>query len=390
LRNFAREEEINRERIRRLANWYLGKKEGPIHIDAELHKRCNLNCSFCPRSGSGHDSNAESKTNELFTEQWIKTVRDASEMGVAVFNLEGANEPIYVPELAFPVIEEIKKAGMYGILTTNGTLWTEEKLKNLVDIKWDRIHFSVDAPDAEIHDSLRGIKGSFEMAMQSIKLLNKWKERIGSNLPMLNMNIMICNKNYYKLPEMVELANKLKVDYIFVEPLMIFSESGKKLKIKDEDVKNRLPNYIKDAKALADKYEIDNNFSKQDKNLDEDLVVEENKKKVLIKDLEVLADKDIKKGTLLSAPCFKPWTRIAIKYDGLTGHCGLIQDGESLKEKSLREIWYGEWLDNIRNKMMKGQLLEHCSQCVPSDITQRRRFRRELLAILDDTHGLYN
>ena len=382
MRNLAREEEINRERIKRLANWYFGKKEGPIHIDAELHKRCNLNCSFCPRSGSGYDLNAESKAKEMFAEQWIKTVRDASQLGVAIFNLEGANEPIYVPELAFPVIEEIKKDGMYGILTTNGTLWAEEELKNLVDIRWDRIHFSVDAPDAETHDSLRGVKGSFDKTMQSIKLLNKWKEKFGSNLPMLNMNIMICNKNYYKLPDMVELANRLKVGYMFVEPLMVFSESGKKLKIKGEDVKNRMPNYIKDAKALADKYEIDNNFSTQDKNLDEDLVIEENKKKVLIKDVKGLAGKDNIEGTVLSAPCFKPWTRIAIKYDGLTGHCGLIQDGENLKEKNLKDIWYGKWLDNIRNKMMSGQLLEHCSQCVPSDITQRRRFRRELSRVL--------
>lgn len=375
MRNFAREEEINKERIKRLVNWYLGKKEGPIHIDAELHKRCNLKCSFCPRSASGYDLNTESKSKEMLTEEWIRIVRDAGKLGVVVFNLEGANEPIYVPNLAFPVIEEIKKIGLYGVLTTNGTLWTEDKIKNLVEIGWDRIHFSIDAYDAVAHDSLRGVKGSFDRTIDSIKLLNKWKDGLESDSPMLNMNIMICSKNFHKLPEMVEMANKLKTDYIFVEPLMIFSESGKKLKIKYSDVKEKLPMYINQAKQLAEKYGIDNNFSTQDRNLSEDLVVEENKKKVLIKDVRDLE----KKNTILSAPCFKPWTRLAIKYDGLIGHCGLIQDGENVKEKNLEEIWYGEWLTDIRNKMMKGQLLEHCSHCVPSDITQRRRFRRELI-----------
>lgn len=379
LRNFTRENEINEERIRRLANWCLEKKEGPIHIDAELHKRCNLKCSFCPRNSANYDLNEESKTKEMFVEEWVTIVRDAKRLGVIVFNLEGANEPIYVSELAFPVIEEIKKNGMYGILTTNGTLWNEEKIKHLVEIGWDRIHFSIDSPNAEMHDSLRGVKGSFDRAIENIRLLNKWKEKFGSELPMLNINIMICNKNFHKLPEMVELANRLKADYIFVEPLMIFSESGKKLKIKDDDVKNKLPMYINQAKQLAEKYGIDNNFSTQDKNLSEDLVVEENKKKVLVKDVKHLEEGFVRKRTIISAPCFKPWTQIAIKYDGLAGHCGLIQNGENVKKKSLKEIWYGEWLDDVRKKMANGQLFEHCSHCVPSDITQRRRFRKELM-----------
>ena len=382
MRSFAKEDIINKKRTSRLANWYLGKKEGPVHIDAELHKRCNLKCSFCPRSTANYDLNEESKTKELLTDRWIKIVRDAKRLGVLIFNLEGANEPIYVSDLAFPVIEEIKKIGMYGILTTNGTLWTEEKIKDIVEIGWDRIHFSIDSNDAEIHDSLRGVKGSFKRSIENIKLLNKWKDKLGTELPMLNINIMICNKNFHKLPEMVEMSKELKADYIFVEPLMLFSDDSRWLKISDEDVENKLPVYIKTAKILADKYEIDNNFSAQDKNLDDGLVVEENKKKILMKDVKDVRDKIVEKGTILSAPCFKPWTRIAIKYDGLTGHCGLVQEGETLKEKTLEEIWYGDWFEGVRNKMMNGQLLEYCSHCVPSDITQRRRFRRELIEVL--------
>ncbi len=377
LRDFSKEEMINKERIRRLVNWYYGKNEGPIHIDAELHKRCNLSCRFCPRSASDYDLNLESKTKELPVERWIGIVEEAADLGVMVFNLEGANEPIFVPELAFPVIEKIKDLEMYGIITTNGTLWDEEKIEKLVKIGWDRIHFSIDAPDAETHDYLRGMDGAFDKAIKNIRILNKYKEREGSDFPMLNMNIMICNKNFRKLPDMVELANKLNVDYIFVEPLMIFSEIGRELKINNNHVENTLPEYIRTAKNLAEKYFIDNNFSTQDKNLDEDLVTEVDKKKVLISDVKRFSNDG-----LLSSPCFKPWSRIAIKYDGLIGHCGLIQDGENIMEKSLKEFWYGQWLNDIRKKMKNGQLLKHCSNCIPSDITQRRRFRKKIIESL--------
>ncbi|MDO9040050.1 MAG: SPASM domain-containing protein, partial [Bacteroidota bacterium] len=84
----------------------------------------------------------------------------------------------------------------------------------------------------------------------------------------------------------------------------------------------------------------------------------------------------------LSAPCDKPWNNMAIKYDGLTGHCGLLLKGEDIGSKSLKDIWYGPFLEGVRLKMLKKELFEHCSKCVPSDVTQRRRLREELKKVL--------
>jgi MoaA/NifB/PqqE/SkfB family radical SAM enzyme len=371
--NFDREEEINKERIKRLTSWYKGKKEGPVQIDVELHKRCNLRCVFCARYEEHERLNKESKKHEMPVSKWLQVVEEARDLHGLVFNIEGINEPPAAPEIFFPVINKVKEADMYGIVTTNGTLWNEDQLKNLVEINWDRIHFSMHSTKPEIHDKLIGRKGSFNKTVKNVKLLNKWKKKLNSERPMLNINICINKLNFHQLPEIVELAHSLNVAYIFTEPLMVYIETGRKLKLNDEE-SNELSTLIEKAKKLAEKYEIDNNFATQDKNLENEIVKKtSNMETLLLKDVEKLP-----KG-LISAPCFKPWDIIAIRYNGLTGHCGFVEEGENVMKKSLKDIWFGDFFQNARKRMLNKELFSYCHKCVPSDFTQRRRFRKELI-----------
>ncbi len=121
-----------------------------------------------------------------------------------------------------------------------------------------------------------------------------------------------------------------------------------------------------------------------DRNLDVDLV----KHTGAINRVHLNDVKDKPKEGLLAAPCFKPWMYLAVKYDGLVGHCGLIQGGPYLREKSLAEIWYGDRLIEVRKQMLANKLGEHCLRCCPSDITQRRRWRRILEDALDNDNAV--
>ena len=374
--DFSREVEIERERIRRLATWASGGREGPVQIDAELHKVCNLRCLFCARYEDHQILNEKSKKQQMSLERWLEIIEEARELGALIFNIEGINEPPAVPELFFPVVRKVKEVGMYGIVTTNGTLWKEDELRELVEMGWDRIHFSIHSHDPEVHDFLTGMKGAFERVVKSVRILDEWRKKLGSERPMVNVNVCINKLNFRHLPQIVELARKLNADYIFTEPLMVYTSEGKKLKLSEDEVKE-LQTYVEKAKKLAEKYEIDNNFATQDKNLEEEIVESASEMEgLLLKEVEGV------KETFLSSPCFKPWDRIAIRYNGLTGHCGFVESGEDAKEKSLKEIWFGEFFENARRRMLEKHLFPHCHKCVPSDFTQRRRFRRELLEML--------
>ena len=377
--SYERENRINEIKLQRLVKWYTGERAGPIQLDAELHRRCNLDCIACPRQANDFDLNKDSKEKELSREKWLDLVEEAADLGIKKFNLEGGGEPTAAPDLVFPVMEKIKEQEMYGIVTTNGTLLDEERIKWLVEIDWDRIHFSIDSPQAETHDRLRKRKGAFEKSIQNIRFLNKWKEKLGKENPMLNLNIVINKKNFDKLPEMVELASELNADYIFTEPLIVFSDAGKKLKISSPSEKKKLKKSKEKAKRLAEKYGIDNNFGTEDQNLEEDLVEDTSNMRDLLKEIPSGDGHDI-----LSSPCLKPWRLMSIKYDGKTGHCGLIQRGDSVEKKSLEDVWYGKRMEDVRDKMSDGELLEHCDNCVPSDVTQRKRFRKNLIEKLEE------
>lgn len=370
--SYKKEAVIEKEKIARMISWYKNIPAPPFKIDAELHRRCNLKCLPCPRRGSSFDMNNDSKNKELSLERWLKLVKEAKELGVLIWNIEGGGEPLANKKLTIPVMSEVKKNDMYGVITTNGTLWKANDIKNLVNIRWDRIHFSLDAPDSETHDFLRGVKGCFKKTVKTIQLMNKLKEEKGYEEPMLSINIIINNKNYKNLVQFVEFCHQLKTDYIFTEPLMVFSKLGESLRLNDSESEN-LQDYVKEAKRLAKEYGIDNNFSTKDENLKQDLINNTSKmEKLLLSDVKGIKD------PFLSSPCDRPWNNMAVKYDGLAGHCGLLLKGENVQNKTLKEIWYGPFLREIRFKMLKKELLEHCSRCVPSDVTQRRRLREEL------------
>ncbi len=373
--SYKKESIIEEERIKRLIKWHKGKKAAPLKVDVELHKRCNLKCLPCSRQASDFDLNEESKKKELPLRKWIEIVHEAKELGILIWNIEGANEPLAFPELTLPIIKEVKKSGLYGILTTNGTLWNERLIRELVEIGWDRIHFSLDAHTSKIHDYLRGVRGSFKKTIKNIFLLNKWKKKSGTEAPMLSINIIITNRNYGGLVDFIEFCHKLSVDYIFVEPLMVFHETAKRLKLNGKE-REELQGIVDKAKKLADGYGIDNNFATKDKNLSEELIKSDDKKEVLLKD--VLINNKNEENPFLTAPCFKPWSNMTIKYDGLCGHCGLISEGEYVQEKNIQEIWFGNSLKEVREKVLRKELFDHCYNCVPSDITQRRRFRKAL------------
>jgi len=375
--SYKKENKIEEEKIARLVDWCKGKAKAPFKVDTELHRRCNLRCLPCfRREPRDFNYNKDSEENELSLEKWLDLVRQAKELGILIWNIEGGGEPFACRELCFAVMKEVKKQGMYGIVTTNGTLLDKDDIKKIVEMGWDRIHFSIDAADAETHDYLRNVKGSFEKTITTVKLLNKYKAKHKKENPMLTLNIVISNKNYNKLAGYIEFAHKLKADYIFVEPLMVYSDLGRKLKLNKKQ-RDELPVYIEKAKKLAEKYDIDNNFATKDKNLDLEIVKRTSRMKSLL-----ISDTASYSG-FLAVPCFRPWNNMAIKYDGIVGHCGLILEGENVKDVSLSDVWYGPVMDKVRDKMIKKELLEHCSRCVPSDVTQRRRLRNELNKVLN-------
>jgi len=367
--------DLEQDKINRLLNWYRGIPQGPFKIDIELHRRCNLNCISCSRRADDkyEHINEFSKTIEMPKEKWLSIIREAALLGVKEWHIAGGGDPPFFPQLTFPVLHEIKKQGMFGILTTNGTNLSEEQLQTFVKIGWERIHFSIDGPNNKIHDYLRGFNGAFKKTVNTIKLLNEIKMKNSSDKPMINMNTVLSTKNYKLLPKMVKLAKKLRVKYMFVEPLIVYSRTGAQLKLKSQQLKEFQP-YLKKAIKLAQRYKINSNFSNFDRNLEIELIEKSSSMHEVVK-------KDMDKYDIpfFSVPCYDPWFHMTIKADGRVISCDIATDeGDSIKNKTLQEIWLGSYFEKHRRLMLEKNIPDFCRQCNPSHTTQRRRLRAEI------------
>jgi MoaA/NifB/PqqE/SkfB family radical SAM enzyme len=373
--------DLEKEKIHRLISWYKGKKCGPYKIDIEIHRRCNLRCLSCSRRADGKYEriNEFSKTIEMTKRKWLNVVDEAAKLGVVEWHIAGGGDPPLLSETVFPVLKRIKEHKMYGILTTNGTNLTQKQIQMLVDISWDRIHFSIDGPDAKTHDYLRQVKGCFKKTVSAIKTLNEYKTGQGKDKPMLNMNTVLSVRNYTKLDKMVELAKKLRIEYMFVEPLIVYSKYGNKLKLKEDHLKI-FPKCLKKAKELAEKYRIDNNFSNFDKNLDKQLIEKSSSMNEIVKE-----DMNKQNHPFLSIPCYDPWFHMTIKADGRVISCDIAtDDGDDIKDKTLAEVWYGPYFERHREMLLEKKIPNFCAQCNPSHTTQRRRLRKELINAINE------
>jgi MoaA/NifB/PqqE/SkfB family radical SAM enzyme len=377
-----------KEKYLRILDWFEGKKRGPFKIDLELHRRCNSRCLSCSRRADPNYEriNEYSAKVEMPLSKWMEIVEEAAKLNVREWHIAGGGEPMFLPQTTLPVMSKIKEFGMLGIITTNGTLWREGHVRRTVEMGWDRVHLSIDAPDARTHDYLRGVPGTFKRVLRTIGLFHKFKKICGSSKPMLNINMVLSVPNYKKLPKMVEFAHRHGIEYLFVDPLIVYSQLGEKLKLRPRHL-TEFARILKEARELAKKLGIGTNFTGLEQNLTRELIMKSSQMHQVVKSdtermREVSIDRSLK--DFLVTPCYKPWWHMTIKCDGRTTSCDVpVTGGDDIRTKRLIEVWEGSYFNDLRKRLRDGEVPEFCAQCNPSHTAQRRRLRLEIARMIE-------
>lgn len=361
----------------RIHEWFKGKKKGPIRIDAEITRQCNSNCIFCARRASKIDLNEKSRRLEMSKERWVELAKESATLGVREWNISGLGEPMMRKDILLPLTRVLKAYDIFGELTTNGMLWKDKDIREVVDMEWDSVCISIDGPNTKINDSLRGVKGAFERATYTVKRFAYWKKKLNSEYPSITINVVLNKLNYNKLPQMIKLAHKLEADAVFVEPMVLFSPLAKSLKLERKEIKE-LPRYIEKARELGEKYYILPTIScvGVDLEFDKEIVKKTSKARdVLIKEAKKFADDKI-----LSIPCYAPWYFLMIRADGSAVPCGELEKYvENVRNKSLREVWFGEKFEELRNQFTSFELPSTCDKCRPNTLNDIKQIRRAII-----------
>jgi radical SAM protein with 4Fe4S-binding SPASM domain len=325
----------------------------PKQIEFRITTKCNLSCLPCPFRYKSKISQ-----NELSKEEWLRVIHEAAELGVESCTITGG-EAMCKRDVTLSMMRAIKKHGMTGMLITNGTLFDENTIKEIVEMEWDVINFSIDGPNAEINDYIRGA-GSFNKAIETIKAFTFWKEKLGKKFPQLNIMPLITNKNYDKIKEMVKLAKELGVSSIYFQKLVVHHSSAKQLELSDEQLKE-LPKYIEEGREIAKKVGIETNLDS------------------FMQQIKVF-DVSLKKEKTF---CFFPWCFMGVREDGRVEPCPTDSEDakspENVREKSLSEIWNSDYFNQIREKLSNFQYLPRCEKCCPANIFQDKQERRGIV-----------
>jgi radical SAM protein len=172
--------------------------ERPYIAIWEVTQACDLACLHCRAC-------AQPKRHplELSTQEGKRLIDQIAEMNIPVFVLTGG-DPIKRPDL-FELIEYGTRVGVRVSLTPSATpLLTRDTVHRLKQSGLARLALSLDGSNEHVHDSFRGMSGSFTRTMDAIE----WANEVG--LP-VQINTTFSRTNYTDFDAIAALIQKKKI-----------------------------------------------------------------------------------------------------------------------------------------------------------------------------------
>lgn len=166
-------------------------EQNPFIVIWEVTRACALKCVHCRAVAQ-----PKPHPRELTTQEGFDLIDQIADMGNPLLVFTGG-DPLMRPDL-YELAEYAIAKGMRVSMTPSATpRVTEAAILRAKEVGLSRIAFSVDGPNAEVHDRFRGTRGSFELTCQALALLQK------HHLP-IQINTTISRYNVHLLEEMAE------------------------------------------------------------------------------------------------------------------------------------------------------------------------------------------
>lgn len=173
-----------------------------------LTNNCNMNCGHCWISPRFSTESCEGVPSAVLE----RVINEAEPLGLASVKLTGGEPLLYrdISEL-FRFLE--KKDGIEVYVETNGTLVDAEMISLFRSARTQQVSVSLDAASDEIHDRIRGVKGSFRKVLEGLQLLSG----AGLNFQVI---MTLQGMNSGEVPGLVDLSRDLGASSLKINPLI--------------------------------------------------------------------------------------------------------------------------------------------------------------------------
>ena len=146
-----------------------------------ITRNCNLKCIHCY-----NDSGVGKKFDDISTDKAKAVLHDLAQFGVPSVLFSGG-EPLMRPDL-FELIEYARQKSLRIVISTNGTLITDEVAKKIKDSGVSYVGISLDGI-GPVNDKFRGVEGAFVRAVQGIRNCMAVGVRVGLRLTLTRKNV---------------------------------------------------------------------------------------------------------------------------------------------------------------------------------------------------------
>ena len=181
-------------------------------------RRCNLRCAHC----YSRSRNVKYR-GELTTEEGKALIDDLARFGAPVILFSGG-EPLMRPDL-LELGRHATVSGMRAVISTNGTLIAKDVAADLKKIGLSYVGVSLDGL-RETHDKFRGVKGSFDRALEGIHNCQDAGIKVG-------VRFTINKRNAQDIPGIFDLIEERDIPRVCFYHLVY---AGRGSKLVDEDL----------------------------------------------------------------------------------------------------------------------------------------------------------
>lgn len=207
---------------------FKAKRPTPLFASYNVTGRCNMRCLFCEWW--------KTDKPELPTKKALAAIDAACSLGVPFFDLSGG-EPLLRKDLS-ALANRAASHGCLVSMNTNGTLLNEKRLSEMSDVL-DLVVVSLDGPK-DVHDKIRGVPGTYDKAIEAIRLLKAHGIKVGINSVATPWNIDVLSSF------IEELRNQ--VDFAQIQPIHPYPPPPENLP--SEKQVNRLVGYLLKLKRI--------------------------------------------------------------------------------------------------------------------------------------------
>lgn len=174
---------------------------------------CNLKCIHC------YTNAGVKRRGELSREDCLDLIDQIASIKAPLLIFSGG-EPLLRNDF-YELAEYAASKNLRLVLSTNGTLISEDVAKRLAQLQFIYIGVSIDSPYPEWHDMFRGVRGAFNDALKGLKNCSKYGLNTG-------IRYIVTSYNVDDVPDIINLALRMNIRRITFYHL---SSSGRAIKL---------------------------------------------------------------------------------------------------------------------------------------------------------------